>query len=42
MTERRERICCSKALESGGNSPGEGEPEGGMAAIVDNQAKLVG
>jgi hypothetical protein len=33
MTERRDRICSSKALESDGNRPDGSEPDG-MAAIV--------
>jgi len=34
MTERRDSICCSNALESGGNRPDGCEPDG-IAAIVE-------
>ena len=33
MTERRDRMCCSKALESGGNKAEGCEPDD-MAAII--------
>jgi hypothetical protein len=40
MTERRDRICCSKALASGGKRPGAGEPEGDMAAMARARRKM--
>ena len=37
MAERRDRTCCSKALESVGNKPGEPELECGIAAIMEGR-----
>ena len=38
ITERRDSMCCSKALESGGNKPEGREPDG-TAAIVEKDGE---